>query len=102
MKKITQDKDIVTVRNNGNIVKVRKMTDEEIDNSSEQWYCDDESGTCYAYSELDFSQSRNAVIDEVLLSVNRLIRINGILRQEPQTKQIYDLRDKIKALKETK
>jgi hypothetical protein len=55
----------VTVKDNGIKKKVRKMTNDEIDNSKEQWYCDDASGTLYEESELDFNlQSHNAVIDE--------------------------------------
>ncbi len=35
-------------------IRVRKMTDDEIDNTDEQYYCNDDSGTIYKYSELTF------------------------------------------------
>lgn len=34
-------------------IEVRKMTDDEIDNTPEQCYCDDETGTIYKEHELE-------------------------------------------------
>ena len=36
-------------------VEVRKMTDDEIDNTPEQCYCDDETGIIYEEHELEFT-----------------------------------------------
>lgn len=38
-------------------INVRKMSDEEIDNSDSQHYCDDESGSIYKEEELKFLKS---------------------------------------------
>jgi len=42
-------------------IEVRKMIDDEIDNTPEQCYCDDETGTIYEEHELEFKDIQTSI-----------------------------------------
>lgn len=87
---------------------VRKMTDDEIDNTDEQYYCDDDSGIIYKESELDLTpktDSKKKIIRQFITQVG--FNEDAVDRDKyyniaVSVKEMEDFIDRVKQFKEIK